>query len=148
MVPSVACYMKIIGMFCSCVLGKNPADAGLFSNDLVLNSFALICNALGAKLRWWIDPAGAIVISVGLIYLWGDSARRELMLLCGIAAPKEIQQLVIYKAMTFSQQIIQVDSCKVYHSGTNYVVEVDIVVSSSPGLAWPRLSGPSETEQL
>lgn len=69
----------------------------------------------------WIDPAGAIVISIILIYLWGSSAIRkplsfcrfcqimlglisklagELFLLSGVAAPKEIQQLVIYKAMT------------------------------------------------
>lgn len=50
-------------------------------------------------------------------------------MLCGLAAPKEVSQLVIYKAMTFSDQITNVETCRVYHSGTNYIVEVDVVVS-------------------
>jgi hypothetical protein len=62
--------------------------------------------------------------------------------LAGIAAPKEFQNLVIYKvsvrssvgaklsgqAMTFNPEIVSVDTCRVYHSGPNYFVEVDIVL--------------------
>lgn len=30
--------------------------------------------------------------------------------------------------MTFSDSITAIDSCKAYHSGPNYIVEVDIVM--------------------
>jgi divalent metal cation (Fe/Co/Zn/Cd) transporter len=30
--------------------------------------------------------------------------------------------------MTFTPEILNVDTCRVYHSGPNYVVEVDIVL--------------------
>lgn len=95
------------------------------------------CRCVRAAYRW-IDPAGAIAISVILIYLWGGSALRslrvslrlpgfprtltfarrtgELFVLSGVAAPKEIQQLVIYKAMTVRRRplLLQVcDACRI-----------------------------------
>ncbi len=37
--------------------------------------------------------------------------------LAGKAAPHEFNQLVIYKTLTFSDEIKQIDSCRAYHSG-------------------------------
>jgi hypothetical protein len=48
--------------------------------------------------------------------------------LAGITAPPEYVSLVTYKAMTFSPDIKQVDTVRVYHSGPQYIVEVDIVL--------------------
>ena len=59
--------------------------------------------------------------------------------LAGIAAPADFHNLVVYKvspmriirqrqAMTFSDEILQVDTCRVYHSGPHYFVEIDIVL--------------------
>jgi hypothetical protein len=48
--------------------------------------------------------------------------------LAGVTAPPEYLKLVTYKAMTFSPEIKHVDTVRVYHSGPNYVVEVDIVL--------------------
>ena len=45
-----------------------------------------------------------------------------------MTAPAEYQRLVIYKAMTFSPEIKSVDTCRVYHAGPRYIVEVDIVL--------------------
>ncbi|KAI5480698.1 cation diffusion facilitator [Pseudohyphozyma bogoriensis] len=118
-------------LYCYQTRHMGPACRVLYEdhrNDLMLNSFALVTNALGAKIAWWIDPAGAIVLSLVLIYLWGSSALMELNCLAGIGAPKDIQELIIYKAMTFSDKVTKVDSCKIFHSGTNYVVELDVVM--------------------
>ncbi|KAL8279048.1 hypothetical protein RQP46_008506 [Phenoliferia psychrophenolica] len=118
-------------LYCYRVRHMGPACRVLYEdhrNDLGLNGFALLTNSLGAKIRWWIDPAGAILMSAVLIYLWGSSAIMELNCLAGIGAPKDVQELVIYKAMTFSDKVVQIDSCKVFHSGTNYVVELDVVM--------------------
>ncbi|KAJ7146439.1 hypothetical protein C8R44DRAFT_864208 [Mycena epipterygia] len=47
----------------------------------------------------------------------GHTLYRQFLLLAGIVAPMEFQQLVIYKAMTFADGIKQIDSCAVYHAG-------------------------------
>jgi divalent metal cation (Fe/Co/Zn/Cd) transporter len=48
--------------------------------------------------------------------------------LAGIAAPVEFHNLVTYQAMTFNPDIAAIDTVKAYHSGPQYVVEIDIVL--------------------
>lgn len=39
-------------------------------NDLPVNILGILSNAGGSQLRWWIDPAGACLIAVGVISSW------------------------------------------------------------------------------
>ncbi|KAF5369345.1 hypothetical protein D9758_002501 [Tetrapyrgos nigripes] len=103
-------------------------------NDLFINGFGILTSSAGAKLRWWIDPMGAILISLMIIYSWTLTSIEQFQLLAGKAAPVEFNQLVIYKALTFSEEITQIDSCKAYHSGEKYIVEVDIVMPADTPL--------------
>jgi hypothetical protein len=34
------------------------------------SGFGILTSSAGAKLRWWIDPMGAIIISLLIIYSW------------------------------------------------------------------------------
>ncbi|EJT48104.1 hypothetical protein A1Q1_02914 [Trichosporon asahii var. asahii CBS 2479] len=97
-------------------------------NDLFTNGFSILSNAGGAKLKWWIDPVGAMVLAIIVIGLWARTVYEQFTFLAGIAAPREFVSMVTYKAMTFSEEIKQVDTVRVYHSGPDYVVEVDIVL--------------------
>ncbi|KAH9809882.1 hypothetical protein DFH28DRAFT_1132666 [Melampsora americana] len=103
-------------------------------NDLFINGFGILTNAAGAHIKWWIDPLGALIISLGLIYLWGESITREFKCLAGQSAPVDFMQKVVYKAMTFSSHIEKIDSCKCYHVGPNYFVEIDIVMNGNTPL--------------
>ncbi|GAA5822040.1 hypothetical protein JCM5353_006209 [Sporobolomyces roseus] len=103
-------------------------------NDLFINGFGLFTACAGAKIAWFIDPMGALIISFILIFVWGNTIRTHFYYLAGAAAPLEFQQLVIYKAMTFAQQIEAIDTCVVYHNGPRYVVEVDLVMSGETPL--------------
>ncbi|WAR55707.1 hypothetical protein PtB15_6B450 [Puccinia triticina] len=103
-------------------------------NDLFINAFGIFTNAAGAKIQWWIDPLGAMLISLALIVLWGVSITREFKQLAGESAPVDFMQRVVYKAMTFSKHIEKIDSCKCYHVGPNYFVEIDIVVDGNTPL--------------
>ncbi|WAQ84974.1 hypothetical protein PtA15_5A547 [Puccinia triticina] len=38
-----------------------------------INAFGIFTNAAGANIQWWIDPLGAMLISLALIILWGVS---------------------------------------------------------------------------
>lgn len=77
---------------------------------------------------------GALIISVVLILVWGNTCYSHFQFLAGKSAPIEFQQLVTYKCMTFAEDIEQIDSCVVYHSGPDFVVEVDIVMASNTPL--------------
>jgi divalent metal cation (Fe/Co/Zn/Cd) transporter len=65
-------------------------------NDLLINGFGILTSVGGGKLRWWIDPAGAIVLSVLVSCLWLFSAYREFQLLIGVTADTKMQQLITY----------------------------------------------------
>lgn len=65
-------------------------------NDIVINGFGLMTSIGGSRLRWWIDPAGAIVLSVLVVVLWLRTAYKEFQLLIGVTANVQFQQLITY----------------------------------------------------
>ncbi|GAA5877355.1 hypothetical protein JCM5296_002224 [Sporobolomyces johnsonii] len=131
-VVAIAFVTKLVlFLYCFGIRSKNSQVRVLWEdhrNDLFINGFGLFTACAGAKIKWFIDPLGALIISFVLIFVWGATCYNHFGFLAGKAAPLEFQQLVIYKAMTFASQIEQIDSCVVYHNGPRYVVEVDIVM--------------------
>jgi len=103
-------------------------------NDIFLNGFGVLMSAGGSKLRWWLDPTGALIIGVGILLTWGRTVYREFELLAGKSAPNEFLKLLTYNAMTFNEDIEKVDTVRAYHSGSLYFVEIDIVMKSDTPL--------------
>ncbi|KAI9739289.1 MAG: hypothetical protein M1834_007502 [Cirrosporium novae-zelandiae] len=103
-------------------------------NDLFINGFGILTSVGGSKLRWWIDPAGAIVLSCLISTLWLTTAYKEFQLLIGVSADTEELQMFTYIAMTHDPMISQVDTVRAYHSGPRLLVEVDIVMDRNATL--------------
>ncbi|KAL2118927.1 hypothetical protein VTJ04DRAFT_5886 [Mycothermus thermophilus] len=97
-------------------------------NDLLINGFGILTAVGGAKLVWWLDPAGAVFLSLLIIVLWLRTSFAEFMLLVGIVAPVEVQQLITYVCLTHSPAIKQIDTVRAYHSGPRLIAEVDVVM--------------------
>lgn len=115
-------------------------------NDLFINGFGVLTSVGGSKLVWWLDPAGALVLSALIIFLWSRTAYSEFQLLIGVTADTPTLQLITYicksllwssvdmapsdhtTAMTHSPFIKQIDTVRAYHSGPRLIVEVDIVM--------------------
>ncbi|BFZ56059.1 hypothetical protein PYCC9005_003101 [Savitreella phatthalungensis] len=97
-------------------------------NDLFINGLGIVTSVLGSKIIWWIDPAGAMLLSVVIIGSWGRTAFKEFELLVGISASPEFLQLVTYTCLTHHDSIMQLDTCRAYHAGEGIIVEVDIVM--------------------
>jgi len=97
-------------------------------NDLFINGFGIFTSAAGAKIIWWLDPLGAIIISCLIIFSWTRTAYQQFRELAGAGAPPDFVSLIVYNAMLHHEHIRQIDSCKAYHSGPKYVVEVDLVM--------------------
>lgn len=51
---------------------------------------------LGSKIRWWIDPMGAIILSVLIAFLWLRTAYSEFQLLIGVTADTSMLQHITY----------------------------------------------------
>ncbi|CAE7076021.1 unnamed protein product [Rhizoctonia solani] len=142
-IPSIiavaAAFGVKLGLFLYCYALRNSSSQVRMlwedhRNDLFINGFGILTSAGGAKLRWWLDPAGALMIATGVMISWTRTIYGEFELLAGKSAPHEFLQLVIYKAATFSDEIQALDTVRAYHSGPNYFVEVDIVMTADTPL--------------
>lgn len=127
-------------------------------NDLFINGFGVLTSVGGAKLKWWIDPMGALLLSTLIIFLWSRTAYSEFQLLIGVTADTPMLQHITYicmyfsllpsafslpatcliifstPAMTHSPAIRQIDTVRAYHSGPRLIVEVDIVMDPEASL--------------
>ena len=65
-------------------------------NDLLINGFGILTSVGGSKLRWWIDPMGALILSALIVVLWLRTAYSEFQLLIGVTADTQMQQLITY----------------------------------------------------
>ena len=97
-------------------------------NDLFVNGFGVLTSVGGSKLVWYIDPIGAIILSLFISSLWLHTAFEEFMLLVGKAASVDMQQLITYVCVTHSEAVRQIDTVRVYHSGPRLIAEVDVVM--------------------
>ncbi|KAJ4373174.1 hypothetical protein N0V83_003466 [Neocucurbitaria cava] len=97
-------------------------------NDLFINGFGILTSVGGSKLKWWLDPMGAMLLSVLIIFLWSRTAYSEFQLLIGVTADTGMLQHITYISMTHSPAILQIDTVRAYHSGPRLIVEVDIVM--------------------
>lgn len=105
-------------------------------NDLFINGFGILTSVGGSKLAWWIDPMGAIILSCLISVIWLRTAYEENLLLIGVTASPEMQQLITYVALTHSPDIIAIDTARVYHSGPRLIAEVDIVMDPNASLRY------------
>ncbi|KAK7063925.1 hypothetical protein R3P38DRAFT_3382642 [Favolaschia claudopus] len=103
-------------------------------NDLWINGFGILMSTGGSKLRWWLDPMGAIIIALGVVVSWGRTIYTQFELLAGKSASHDFLQLLVYKSATFSPEIDKIDTVRAYHSGPDYFVEIDIVMDANTPL--------------
>jgi cation diffusion facilitator family transporter len=103
-------------------------------NDLLINGFGILTSVGGSKLEWWIDPLGAVLLSVLISGIWLKTAFEEFLLLVGVVGPVDTQQLITYVCLRHSDAILGIDTVRVYHSGPRLISEVDIVMDPAATL--------------
>ncbi|GMN55917.1 hypothetical protein TIFTF001_025042 [Ficus carica] len=94
--------------------------------DVVTNVVGLVAAVLGDKFYWWIDPVGAIVLSVYTILNWSGTVLENAVSLVGQSAPPEVLQKLTYLVLRHHPLIRRVDTVRAYTFGVLYFVEVDI----------------------
>lgn len=128
---SVAIFCK--GTLCIyCFIYRRYPSVHVFfidhRNDIAVNAFGLLMSILGSRVKWYADPIGAILIGLLILTSWAANAYEHVWLLVGKAAPKEFISKLIYLVVTHDTRIRKVETCRAYHAGQRYYVEVDIVM--------------------
>lgn len=93
-----------------------------------MNIFGLVMSVVGSRFVWYLDPIGAICIGLLILISWVSNAFEQVWLLVGKSAPREFLAKLVYMSMTHDPRVLKVDTCRAYHAGQKYYVEVDIVM--------------------
>lgn len=98
-------------------------------NDILVNCFGLFSTVAGRKIAWWVDPAGAIIISLAIIILWCGESVEHFKNLVGVTCDNDFLQQVTHIVLCHAKNdIVAVDTVRAWHSGPRLLVEVDIVM--------------------
>lgn len=98
-------------------------------NDILSNVAAAITAAIATEVAgaWWTDPAGAIAISIYILWRWFDIAQSQVDKIVGRAAPPEfMEQLTLIGSV--HHEFVQVDCIRAYHMGSRFMVEMEIIM--------------------
>ncbi|KAK1759725.1 cation efflux family-domain-containing protein [Echria macrotheca] len=127
----VAIFAKS-SLMCYCFFYRRFPSVRIFfvdhRNDIVVNIFGLIMSIVGDRFVWYLDPIGAILIALLILFSWASNAFEQVWLLVGKSAPHKFISKLIYMAVTHDERILKVDTARAYHAGQNYYVELDIVM--------------------
>lgn len=87
-------------------------------NDIVVNIFGLVMAIVGDKFVWYLDPIGAILIALLILFSWAANAFEQVWLLVGKSAPKEFIAKLIYMSMTHDDRILKVETVRCLLAGS------------------------------
>ncbi|KAK7504274.1 hypothetical protein BaRGS_00004578, partial [Batillaria attramentaria] len=126
-------------------------------NDVMSNIVAIACGYLGSAefqqqvdIRGFIfvDPAGAILISVYIIYNWWRTGHEQMKLLTGHTARPDFLSKITWLVLNHDHRIRHVDTVRAFHFGNNFLVEVDIVLPGSMDLCSAHEIGETLQQKL
>lgn len=136
---STAIFAKTT-LFVYCFLLRRYPAARIFMidhrNDIAVNLFGLIMSIVGSRFRkvWFLDPTGAILIALLILYSWASTAFEHAWYLVGKSAPQDFLNKVVYVSITHDERIQKIDTVRAYHAGDKFYAEVDIIMNESEPL--------------
>jgi divalent metal cation (Fe/Co/Zn/Cd) transporter len=97
--------------------------------DVYFNTLSLLFPLIGQKAHvWWLDPAGATILSLYIIYDWAGTAFENVTRLSGSAVGDRIQRKLTFLAYRFSPIVDGFKTITAYHAGDGVWVEVDVLM--------------------
>ncbi|KAL3422328.1 cation efflux family protein [Phlyctema vagabunda] len=103
--------------------------------DVVFNTLSLIFPAIGhAANIWWLDPLGAGLLSLFIIYDWTMTCFENVARLTGAAVDDRVLLKLTFLAWRFSPLVNGYKSITAYHAGDGVWVEIDILLDEKTPL--------------
>jgi divalent metal cation (Fe/Co/Zn/Cd) transporter len=117
-------------------------------NDVLTNSLGLFMYWGGARLKWWMDSTGGILLSLFVLNSWSRNALENAKMLMGQAAPPDIIRNLTYVAAHHHPLIKAVDKVLAYQLGPMYFAEVYIVLRNGISLEAARWVGDTLAKRI
>jgi len=126
----------IIWIFCARIKTTQvQALAQDCKTDVYFNTLSLLFPLIGAKAGvWWLDPVGAGLLSLFIIYDWAGTCFENITRLSGQAADATLQKKLMYLAYRFSPVVDGFKSVTSYHAGDGIWVEYDVLLDENTKL--------------
>ncbi|CAM1511945.1 Fc.00g094580.m01.CDS01 [Cosmosporella sp. VM-42] len=103
--------------------------------DVIFNTLSLLFPFIGYRANvWWLDPVGAGLLSLFIIYDWGHTCFENVTRLSGEAADDHTLKKLIYLAYRFSPVVSGFKNITAYHAGDGVWVEIDILLDEKTPL--------------
>ncbi|KAF1942069.1 hypothetical protein EJ02DRAFT_376395 [Clathrospora elynae] len=103
--------------------------------DVYFNTLSLLFPLIGSKLNvWWLDPVGASILSLFIIYDWAGTCLENVTRLTGEAANERVERKMMFMAYRFAPLVEGFKSIKCYHAGDGVCVEVDVLMKEETPL--------------
>ncbi|MCJ1353910.1 MAG: hypothetical protein MMC33_003897 [Icmadophila ericetorum] len=96
--------------------------------DVIFNTASLLFPFIGSAASiWWLDPVGAGLLSLFIIYDWGATCFENVTRLSGTAVDEDMEKKLTYLAWRFSPVVDGFKSLKAYHAGDGVWAEMDVL---------------------
>jgi len=103
--------------------------------DVIFNTASLLFPLIGHRLHiWWLDPLGALLLSLYIVYDWSSTCLEIAARLSGVAVERRLLQKMLFLCYRFSPLFDSLKNLVAYHAGDGVWVEYDIVLNESTPL--------------
>lgn len=97
--------------------------------DVYFNTLSLIFPLIGKHTGvWWLDPAGAALLCLYVIYDWTSTCLGTVIRLCGSSCDNRLQKKLTYLAFRFSPLVAGFKNINAYHMGDGIWAEFDLLL--------------------
>lgn len=142
--PNVAIFAMLITVIVKGIIGlgclrfKTTQVQALVQDcktDVIFNTLSLTFPLIGkAAGIWWLDPVGAGLLSLYIIYDWMSTCLENVGRLTGIGVDDHVLKKMIFLAYRFAPVVDSYKSLTAYHAGDGIWVEVDILMNEKTPL--------------
>lgn len=150
----------VLFILCHC-FGRSSSSVRALAldhrNDVLSNIVAIICGYLGSQEFMgkvgeygvvYIDPIGAIIISIYILVNWWKTGYEQTKLLTGHTADPNFLSKITWICLNHHEDIVLIDTVRAFHFGNNFLVEVDIVLPEDMSLKESHNIGESLQNKL
>ncbi|VDP04657.1 unnamed protein product [Soboliphyme baturini] len=100
-------------------------------NDCLSNSVAIICAYLSDRFWKQLDPIGAILVSIYLVYSWMKTGYNQVNIISGRTAKPQLINRIIKISVDHSPRLQKLDTVYAYHLGSKFLVEVHVMLDGN-----------------
>eukprot|EP01090_Pellita_catalonica_P022720 TRINITY_DN893_c0_g1_i3.p1 TRINITY_DN893_c0_g1~~TRINITY_DN893_c0_g1_i3.p1 ORF type:complete len:461 (+),score=61.06 TRINITY_DN893_c0_g1_i3:297-1679(+) len=129
-IASTVILKLILFIYCRSVKGSESVQtlAADHRNDVISNIFGLAMAFAAFYWQWYLDAAGAILVSFYIMFIWFQTGYEQVKQLSGVSADPQFLTQLTYLAWNHHPEIVAIDTVRAYHMAYNYLVEMDIVL--------------------